>query len=126
MSTGNARHHLLAIALLGALTAGSVVGFAGPAGAHSSLPTRPRLCVRVENQWSRLAAANDRTKAAFDKALALQNRLIHAGRVAVAHRLDARLAHLRAIHAALVARVDALATRVRGRCSDRAPTFTDF
>src|SRR5713226_1778975 len=115
MSTGNARHHLLAVALIVALTAGCVVGLAGPAGAHQSLPSRPRLCVRAENQWSRLVAANDRAKAAFAKALALQNRLIRAGRVGVAHRLDARLAHLRAIHTALVARAEALATRVEGR-----------
>ena len=126
MSTGNARHHLLAVALLAALSAGCVVGLAGPAGAHQGLPSRPRLCVRVENQWARLVAANDRAKTAFDKALALQNRVIHAGRVGVAHRLDARLGHLRAIHAALVARVEALATRVQGRCSDRAPTLNAF
>src|SRR5258708_13025661 len=88
MRTGNVRHHLLAVAVLAALTAGCVVGLADAAGAQQGLPSRPSLCVRAENQWSRLVVANDRAKAAFAKALALQNRLIRAGRGGVAHRLD--------------------------------------
>jgi hypothetical protein len=102
------------------------LGAAGPAGAQPASPSRAGICARAENQWGRLVVANQHAKAAFAKAQALQNRLIRAGRVGVAHRLDQRLAHLRAVHVALVARVAAIAGRVQGRCPDRAPTLGDF
>jgi hypothetical protein len=104
----------------------SLVGVAGPAAAQSTSPSQAPICVRAERQWDRLVAANQTAKAAFARAQALQNRLIRAGRVVVAHRLDQRLAHLRAVHAALVVRVQAIAARIRGRCSGRRPTLGDF
>jgi hypothetical protein len=104
----------------------SLVGVAGPAAAQGAGPSRAAICVRAGKQWDRLVAANQHAKAAFANAQALQNRLIRAGRVVVAHRLDGRLAHLRAIHAALVVRVQAIATRIQGRCPARAPTLTAF
>jgi hypothetical protein len=104
----------------------SLVGVAGPAAAQSTSPSKAAICVRAGGQWDRLVAANQTAKAAFMRAQALQNRLIHAGRVVVAHRLDARLAHLRAVHTALVVRVQAIATRIQGRCAARAPTLTAF
>jgi hypothetical protein len=103
----------------------SLLGAAGPAEAQRASPSRAGICVRAENQWGRLVVANQQAKAAFAKAQALKNRLIRAGRVGVAHRLDQRLAHLRAVHAALVARVAAIAGRIRGRCPDRPPTLSD-
>ena len=127
MRNRNARHHIPTVVLMITVVTGAGGGaLTAPAGAHQGLPSRPGPCIRAENQWARLVAANSRAKEAFDKALALQNRLIHAGRVGIAHRLDARLAHLRAIHTALVARAETVATRVQGRCSDRAPTLSDF
>jgi hypothetical protein len=104
----------------------SLVAAAGPAAAQTASPSRTGICVRAEQQWARLGAANRQAKAAFARAQALQNRLVRAGRVVVAHRLDQRLAHLRSIHAALVARAEAIAARVQGRCADRPPTLSDF
>jgi hypothetical protein len=110
-------------AIVGGLT---LVGVAGPAAAQSASPPQAAICVRAGRQWDRLVAANQTAKAAFTKAQALQNRLIRAGRVVVAHRLDQRLAHLRTVHAALLVRVQAIATRIQGRCAARAPTLTAF
>jgi hypothetical protein len=104
----------------------SLVGVGGPAAAQSTTPSRAAICVRAEQQWGRAVAANRLAKAAFARAQALQERLVRAGRVVVAHRLDQRLAHLRAIHAALVARVQVIAARVQGRCSDRPPALSAF
>src|ERR1700686_3598732 len=104
----------------------SLVGVAGPAAAQSTSPSQAAICVRAGRQWDRLVAANQTAKAAFTKAQALQNRLIRAGQVVVAHRLDQRLAHLRTVHAALVVRVQAVATRVQGRCAAHAPTLPNF
>jgi hypothetical protein len=119
------RTHTIAavVAITAALT---LVGVAGPAAAQSALPSRAGICVRAEQQWARLVAANRQAKAAFARAQALQNRLLRAGRVVVAHRLDQRLAHLRAIHTALVTRAQAIAARVQGRCPDRPPTLSAF
>ena len=114
------------IAAVVAVTAGlSLGGAAVPAAAQSAPPTRAGICVRAERQWARLVAANQQAKAAFARAQALQNRLERAGRVVIAHRLDQRLAHLRAIHAALLVRVQAITARVQGRCPDRPPALSD-
>jgi hypothetical protein len=115
------------IAAVVAITAAlSLVGVAGPAAAQSAAPSRAGICVRAEQQWTRLVAANRLAKVAFARAQALQNQLVRAGRVVVAHRLDQRLAHLRAIHAALVTRAQAIAARVQGRCPDHPPTLRDL
>jgi hypothetical protein len=127
MVNRDSRRRTRTIAAVVAVTATlSLVGVAGPAAAQSAPPSRAGICVQAEQQWARLVAANRQAKAAFTRAQALQNRLLRAGRVVVAHRLDQRLAHLRAIHAALVARVQAIAARVQGRCPDRSPTLSDF
>lgn len=104
-----------------------VVGISAPAAAAPSqrLPAAA-ICVRAGRQFDRLVVANQVAKAAFTKAQALHDRLTRAGRVALAHRLDVRLTHLRAVHAALVARVQVIVTRIQGRCSVRAPTLSDF
>ncbi|HSO94835.1 MAG TPA: hypothetical protein VLV81_02210, partial [Acidimicrobiia bacterium] len=104
----------------------SVVGVAAPAAAQDARAPGAAICVRVGRQFGRLVAANQLAKAAFTKAQALHDRLTRAGRVKLAHRLDVRLTHLRAVHAMLVARVDAIAARIQGRCSTRAPTLSDF
>lgn len=104
----------------------SVVAVAAPAGARTASPAGAGICLRATRQWDRLVTLNREAKHAFARAQALQRRLVRAGRVVVAHRLDQRLAHLRSIHATLVARAQAIATRVHGRCSARAPTLTDF
>lgn len=103
-----------------------VVAVASPAGARTAAPSADAVCTRAARQWTRLVTLNGRAKTAFARAQALQTRLIRAGRVGVAHRLDQRLAHLRSIHATLVTRVQAIAARVQGRCSDRAPTLSAF
>jgi hypothetical protein len=127
MVNRDSRRRTRTFAAVVAITAAlSLVGVAGPAAAQSAPPSRAGICVRAEQQWTRLVAANRQAKAAFARAQALQNRLLRAGRVVVAHRLDQRLAHLRAIHAALVARAQAIAARVQGRCPDRSPTLSDF
>jgi hypothetical protein len=56
----------------------------------------------------------------------LQNRLLRQGRTTLAHRLDTRLAYLRQAHTLLVSRVDAIATRVQGRCTERPPDLASF
>jgi hypothetical protein len=127
MVNRDSRRRTRTIAAVVAVTAAlSLAGVAGPAVAQSIPPSRTGICVRAEQQWARLVVANRQAKAAFARAQALQNRLLRAGRVVVAHRLDQRLAHLRAIHAALVARVQAIAARVQSRCSDRPPALSDF
>jgi hypothetical protein len=127
MVNRDSRRRTRTFAAVAAITAAlSLVGVAGPAAAQSAPPSRAGICVRAEQQWTRLVAANRQAKAAFARAQALQNRLLRAGRVVVAHRLDQRLAHLRAIHAAVVARAQAIAARVQGRCPDRSPTLSDF
>jgi hypothetical protein len=127
MLNRDSRRRTRTIAAVVAVTAAlSLAGVAGPAAAQSAPPSRAGICVRAEQQWARLVIANRQAKAAFARAQALQNRLLRAGRVVVAHRLDQRLAHLRAIHAALVARVQAIAARVQSRCSDRPPALSDF
>ena len=127
MLNRDARRRLRTIAagaaVVGAL---SLVGVAGPAAAQSTRPPRAAICVRAARQWDRLVAANQQAKSAFTRARALQHRLLRAGRVVVAHRLDGRLAHLRAIHTALVARVQVIATGIQGRCPARAPTLPGF
>jgi hypothetical protein len=110
-----------------ALSAGSVA-VAGPAGAQSSAPVQPvtALCTRAQKQWARLARANTTTKAAFERARSLQNQLVRAGRVGLAHRLDARLLYLRALHAHYLNRVARIATRVQGRCSASPPQLVSY
>jgi hypothetical protein len=126
MANGNSRRRTRTIAAAAVVGGLSLVGVAGPAGAQTARPSRAAICVRAERQWDRVVVANQRAKVAFTKAQALRNQLIRAGRVVVAHRLDGRLAHLRAVHAALVARVQVIATRIQGRCPARAPTLTAF
>jgi hypothetical protein len=104
----------------------SVAVVAAPAPAQTTSPSAASVCTRAQRQWDRLVTLNGKAKNAFARAQALQSRLLRAGRVLVAHRLDQRLAHLRSIHATLVARVQAIAARVQGRCSDRAPALTSF
>ncbi len=103
----------------------SVVAVAAPAQAQTRSPT-PVACTRAAREWTRLVSLNQQAKTLYARAQTLQNRLLRAGRVVVAHRLDQRLAHLRAVHTMLVARVQAIATRIQGRCSGRAPTLTSF
>ena len=110
---------------------GTLLGFAGPAApAGAATPAarspRPGLCVRVRNQWARLVVANKRAKTAFEKASALRDRLRHGGRANLAHRLDARLQYLRQIHVLLVDRVQLVAARASGVCSDRPPVLDSY
>jgi hypothetical protein len=128
MVNHGSRHRIrTAAAGVAVLATVGVVGLAAPAAAtpRERLPGAA-ICVRAGRQFDRLVAANQVAKAAFTRAQALHDRLTRAGRVALAHRLDGRLTHLRAVHAALVARVQAIATRIQGRCSARAPTLSDF
>jgi hypothetical protein len=69
---------------------------------------------------------NQRAKAAFARASALRGRLLRAGRVRLAHRLDIRLRYLRQIHLALVDRVALLAARAGGSCSGRPPALERY
>lgn len=125
MTTCDGRRRTATAVLVVATAAAAVIGVAGPAGAENRPATRP-VCVRVETQFARVVAANSHVKAAFDKAQALQNRLVRAGRVTLAHRLDTRVAHLRALHAALVTRLAVIAARAQGRCPEKAPTLSDL
>jgi hypothetical protein len=113
------------------LVLGTLLVFAGPAvPAGAATPTarnpRPGLCVRVRNQWARLVVANKRAKTAFQKASALRDRLLRPGRANLAHRLDVRLRYLRQIHVLLVDRVQLVAARASGVCSDRPPVLDSY
>jgi hypothetical protein len=101
---------------------------AAPAGAATATAPSPRpaLCGRVRNQYARLVAQNKRAKTAFEKASALQQRVLRSGRTQLAHRLDTRLQYLRQIHVLLVDRVNLVASRVASRCSVRAPTLDSY
>jgi hypothetical protein len=120
----------LAGATVVALLAFSGLALAGPAAAQSTpTPNTPRaatLCARAHNQWARLVTANKRATVAFDRAQALQNQLLHQGHTTLAHRLDTRLTYLRQAHTLLVNRVNAIAARVQGRCSERPPDLGSF
>jgi hypothetical protein len=111
-----------------ALAAGSVA-LAVPAGAQTRRPVRPAgaaACARAQRQFARLVNANAKTKAAFTRAQTLQNALLRAGRVGLAHRLDARLTYLRSLHTAYVNRVAAIAARIQGRCSANPPQLVSY
>ncbi len=113
------------------LVLGTLLVFAGPAApAGAATPTapspRPGLCVRARDQWARLVAANKRAKTAFQKASALRDRLRRRGRATLAHRLDVRLQYLRQIHVLLVDRVQLIAARASGVCSDRPPVLDSY
>ncbi|GEM_PF-3154897 len=113
------------------LLLGTLLVFAGPAApAGAATPTaqnpRPGLCARVRNQWTRLVATNKRAKTAFQKASALRDRLLRGGRATLAHRLDVRLQYLRQIHVLLVDRVQLIAARASGVCSDRPPVLDSY
>jgi hypothetical protein len=95
----------------------------GPGPASAAPLPRAGVCARADRQWARVVAIDKRTKTAFAKAQALQERLIRAGRPGVAHRLDIRLEHLRQLHAELVNRAAVIAARVRGQCPDRSPSL---
>ena len=111
---------LAPLVLVGALAAGPAL--ASPALAAPN-PTRPRaaLCTRVQRQYTRLARANARAKAAFTKAEALRTQLVQAGRTLLARRLDVRIAYLRSLHSAYAAGVAAVTARAAGRCSGVSP-----
>jgi hypothetical protein len=115
---------------LGAATLGAVAVVtltAGPAAAApAARPAAPLVCNRVQNQWARVVANNDRAKAAFQRASALQAQLVRRHRPELARRLDARLQHLRDLHTTLVARVSAIAARVRGVCPQPPPTLVSY
>ena len=124
-----ARSRLGRVASAGLLTALLVCAVpATPAGAATPTATGPRpgLCARVQTRWARLVLANQRAKAAFLRASALQDRLERAGRSRLGHRLDIRLQYLRQIHAILVDRVRLLAARAAGVCSGRPPVLDSY
>ena len=116
-----------AAAVLAGLTL--VVPPAASAGAATRAATPvpgPAPCARARTQWAGLAEANRRAKRAFVRAEALQAQLLRAGRAPLAHRLDARLRYLRQLHTFLVTRVDTIAGRIAGACSDRPPVLRGF
>lgn len=120
----------LAVTTLVVVLGIAAIGTAGPVAAQSTpAPSNPRvatLCTRAHNQWARLVTANKRATTAFNRAQSLQNRLLRQGRTTLAHRLDTRLAYLRQAHALLVSRVDLIAARVQGRCTERPPDLASF
>jgi len=119
---GTARRRVAAAAALVALTLPVALG--APAGA--AVRGAPAICARVQARYARAAAANTRVKDAFAKASALQAELARTGRARLGQRLNARLAYLQAVHAALVARVAAFAARVQGRCPAPPPNLPGF
>jgi hypothetical protein len=112
-------------AVVAALALVLLAGGRAAAPAAAAAPTRaapPPICARVHRQYTRLAQTAKQAKVAFARAHALQTRLLRAGRTQLAHRLDARLAHLRQVIAALAARVAAISARVQTICPERPPT----
>jgi hypothetical protein len=107
---------------------GALLALAAPAAAATPAAPNPRpgLCARVETQWARIVVANKRAKTAFARASALRGRLMRAGRVRLAHRLDLRLRYLRQIHRILVDRVALLAARAGGVCPGRPPVLGSY
>ena len=115
----------LGAAVLGAVALVSLAA-APVAAAPSVRPAAPPACTRVRNQWARIVSNNHRAKAAFQRASALRDRLLAQHRLALAHRLDARLQYLRDLHTTLVARVRAMVARVGGVCSLTPPALDGF
>ena len=100
---------------------------AAPAGAQTTAApdAHPGLCARVHNQYDRAVKANARAKVAFEKASALQQRLLQQ-RPRLAHRLDVRLQYLRQLHELLVDRVNLIASRASGVCSEKPPVLESY
>ncbi|HEV3452909.1 MAG TPA: hypothetical protein VG869_17125 [Acidimicrobiia bacterium] len=115
---------MAAAVALGGLTL--IVPLAVPAGAATDgvrPAPQPAICARARSQWARLADANRRARRAFQRAEALQARLLRAGRSAIAHRLDTRLRYLRQVHTLIVTRVATIAAKAAGVCSGRPPVL---
>lgn len=92
------------------------------AGADTTPSTLPAaFCQKAHDRYVKLVEANQQAKAAYEKARDLQAKLSSEGHTVAAHRLDVRLDHLRAVHTRVVARVEAIRTKVKARCGDPGP-----
>jgi hypothetical protein len=93
------------------------------AGADTTTPsTLPAaFCQKAHNRYEHLVAANQKAKDAYAKARDLEAKLQSQGHTVAAKRLDTRLDKLRNRHTVIVARVEAIRTRVKARCGDPGP-----
>ncbi len=93
------------------------------AGADTTTPsTLPAaVCQKAHQRYEQLVAANQKAKAVYAKARALEAKLQSEGHTAAAKRLDARLDKLRNRHSQIVARVEAIRAKVKARCGDPGP-----
>jgi hypothetical protein len=92
---------------------------AGAETAPSTLPAA--FCQKAHDRYVKLVEANQKAKAAYQKARDLEAKLAGEGHAVAAHRLDVRLDHLRNVHTRVVARVEAIRARVQARCGDPGP-----
>ncbi len=112
----------LLVATMGAGT----LALAPAAGAQTTNPPTSAACERAHDAWLRIVAANERAVAEYRQLRAKQQQLIDAGHEAAAHGLDRRLDAARRRHEQLKAKVLAVATKVRDRCTEQPPVLTEI
>ena len=103
------------------------LAFAPAAGAQTNAaPTKGQICRRAHNEWVKLKAENQRAIDLYHRLRARQQQLLANHHDAAAHRLDARLDAARRHHERVVARVVAIAQKVKARCSEQPPALVQL
>jgi hypothetical protein len=103
------------------------LAFAPAAGAQTSAtPTKSQICQRAHNRWEKLKAANERAVDEYHRLRARQQQLLANHHDVAAHRLDVALDAARRRHERIVARVVAIAEKVKDRCSEQPPALTQL
>jgi hypothetical protein len=109
----------VAVAALGV----GAVSLAPAAGAQVAATPKDQACARAHDAWQRIVAANDKAVSEYHELRAKQQELLANGHDVAAHRLDARLDRARRAHEQAVARVLAVAQKVKGFCTEQPPTL---
>lgn len=97
------------------------------AGAQTNAtPDKGAICQRAHDRWEKLKAENQRAVDEYHQLRARQQELLANHHDVAAHRLDVRLDAARRVHERVVARVVAIAEKVKDRCSDQPPALAQL
>jgi len=103
------------------------LALAPAAGAQTNAkPDKGVICQRAHDRWEKLKAENQRAVDEYHRLRARQQQLLANHHDAAAHRLDIRLDAARRVHERIVARVVALAAKVKDRCSEQPPALAQL